>query len=170
MNAAPDTSTIERRCGHRHAYDLTNVPLRLREGVLNALTERDCLSCRRAQVSRLGEIDVGSPRNGATDRGQNSEWEAWERREQMPELCGADWAIVAGSRVRFVLMNEADLWCSDREFSAEEFAQRLLAPARRHLDAEWWTRNYDCAPGDLEEILNSVDDESDLDEDKRGAR
>ena len=170
MNAAPDTLNVERRCGHRHAYDLTNIPLRLREGVLIALTERDCPSCRRAQVSRLVEMDVNWSRDVATNRGQNSEWEAWERREEMPELTGAESAIAAGSRVRFVLVNEADLWCSDREFSTEEFAQRLLAPARRHLDAEWWISNYDCAPCDLEEILNSVDDESDVDEDHRGAR
>ncbi len=88
----------------------------------------------------------------------------------MPKLEGTQWAIAAGSRVRLTLMSEADDWCSDREWTDEEFSERFVVPARQRLDASWWLSHFDCAPWDLEETLTRVHDASDLDGDIRGAR
>jgi hypothetical protein len=163
MSTTPATVTVIQRCGHQNAYNLATTPSLLRSGVAIRLGESDCLSCRRIEYAKCdaGEIAVG---RGFSDR------EAWERQEEMPELEGTEWAIAAGSRVRFTVMSEAHDWCSDREWTDEEFTQRLVIPARQRLDGAWWIMHVDCAPWDLEELLTRVVDASDLDGDIRGAR
>ena len=172
MSATLATVTVILRCGHQNVYNLATTPSLLRSGVAIRLGESDCLSCRRAEhvqrhedrkdsTSSLGDVAVETAL---------SEREAWERHEAMPNLEGTEWAVAAGSRVRYISMTESDEWCSDREFTDEEFTQRFVVPARRRLDASWWLSHFDCSPWDLEEMLTRVDDASDLDGDIRGAR
>ena len=166
------TPTVKHHCGHDCQYNLSKTPPLLRAGVLSRLAERDCLSCRRIEYAQLheGEMDSTSSRGEVAVETALSERVVWERHEAMPKLEGTQWAVAAGSRVRYILMTESDDWCSDREWTEEEFTQRLVVPARQRLDASWWLNNFDCAPEDLEVALTRVDDVSDDDDDMRGAR
>jgi hypothetical protein len=172
MSTTPATVTVIQRCGHQNVYNLATTPSLLRSGVSIRLGESDCLSCRRAEhvqrhedrkdsTSSLGDVAVETAL---------SERAVWELHEAMPELQGTVWAVAGGSRVRYILMSEAHDWCSDREWTDEEFTQRLVIPARQRLDGAWWIMHVDCAPWDLEELLTRVVDASDLDGDIRGAR
>jgi hypothetical protein len=71
----------------------------------------------------------------------------------MPELVGTEKAVAWAVRVRYTLMSEAYDWRVDREWSEEEFAIRLEAPARERVSASWWIDQRDSAPEDLEELL-----------------
>lgn len=165
------TATVTQRCGHRRQYDLASTPSLLRAGVLSRLAERDCVSCQRIDDAKHyeGEMDSSSLLAQVAVETTLSECEVWERQEEMPHLEGTQWAIAAGSRVRFTLLSEAQVWLSDRECTNEEFTQRLVVPARQRLDASWWIRNCDCAPWELEEMLTRVAEASDLDGEIRGA-
>lgn len=170
MSTTPATATVTHHCGHRLQYDLASTPPLVRAGVLSRLAERDCISCRRIEDAKHHEGEMSSLLAQVAIETARSEREAWERQEGMPELVGTQWAVAAGSRVRYILMTEAHDWYFDREFTDEEFAQRLVVPARQRLDAAWWLSHFDCAPWDLDETLTRVDDTSDLDDDVRGAR
>jgi hypothetical protein len=164
------TVTVTHHCGHQYMYDLASTPSLLHAGVLSRLAESDCVLCRRIEDAKHHEGEMSSLLVQVAVETARSEREAWERHEAMPMLVGTVWAVAAGSRVRFALLTEADDWCSDREWTDEEFTQRFLVPARQRLDAAWWLSHFDCAPWDLEETLTRVDDVSDLDDDVRGAR
>jgi hypothetical protein len=172
MSTTPATVTVIQRCGHQNVYNLATTPSLLRSGVAIRLGESDCLSCRRIEYAKrdTGEIDSSSSLGEVAVGRGFSQSDAWERQEELPELEGTEWAIAAGSRVRFTVMSEAHDWCSDREWTDEEFTQRLVIPARERLDGAWWIMHCDCAPWDLEELLTRVVDASELDGDIRGAR
>ncbi|MHB2029398.1 MAG: hypothetical protein ACYCPT_11350 [Acidimicrobiales bacterium] len=159
----PTTATVKHICGHRRQYNIAATPELLHVDVLSRLGERDCVSCRRAEYAKRhgGEVAVETAL---------SEREVWEQREEMPKLVGTQWAVAAGSRVRFALLTESQDWSFDREWTDEEFSERFLVPARQRLDAASWLSHFDCAPWDLEETLTRLDDASDLDDDMRGAR
>lgn len=156
----PTTATVTHQCGHRRQYDLASTPPLLHAGVLNRLAERACVSCRRIEDAKHheGEMSSSSLLAQAAVGTALSEREVWELHEAMPMLEGTQWAVAAGSRVRYILMTEADDWCSDREWTDEEFTQRFLVPARQRRGASWWLSHCDCAPWDLEEKLARVDD------------
>lgn len=164
------TATVTHQCGHERQYNLASTPSLLRAGVLNRLAERNCVLCRRIEDAKYQEGEMSSSLAQVAVETARSEREVWELHEAMPMLEGTQWAVAAGSRVRYILMSEADEWCSDREWTEEEFTQRIVVPARRRLDASWWLSNFDCTQWDLEEALTRVDDASDLDDDVRGAR
>jgi hypothetical protein len=172
MKRTSTTSTVIHYCGHEDTYDLALTPPLLRAAVANHLAQRDCLSCRRATHARLSsDVEVSNP-SGSRETGEtgSSEIDAWERRLDMPELEGSERAIAGGSRVRFTLLTEAHDWCSDREWTDEEFTQRLASPAREHLAASWWVTHRDCAPWDLEEVLSRIEGHSGFDGDTRSVR
>ncbi|MHB2029262.1 MAG: hypothetical protein ACYCPT_10650 [Acidimicrobiales bacterium] len=164
------TPTVKHICGHQRVYNLSATPALLRAGVLSRLAERDCVSCRRIEDAKRHEGEMGSLLGDVAVETALSECEVWERQVEMSKLEGTVWAVAAGARVRFALLTEAHDWCSDREWTEEEFTQRFLVLARQRLDAASWLSNFDCPPWDLEEMLTRVDDASDLDDDVRGAR
>ena len=172
MNTNTTTATVTHQCGHQRVYNLSKTPPLLRAGVLSRLAERDCLSCRRIEYAKRyeGEMDLSSSPVQIAVETARSERQAWEHHEAMPKLEGTQWAVAAGSRVRYILMTDAHDWCSDREWTEEEFSERFVVPARQRLAAAWWLSHFDCAPWDLEETLTRIDDLSDIDDDMRGAR
>ncbi|NNN10176.1 MAG: hypothetical protein HKL85_13420 [Acidimicrobiaceae bacterium] len=166
------TPTVKHICGHERQYDRAATPPLLLAGLLSRLAEKACVSCRRGEYAkRRGvETNLSSLLTQVAVETALSECEAWERQEGMPTLEGTQWAVAAGSRVRLTVMSEANDWCADREWTEEEFSERLVVPARQRLDAAWWIRHYDRAPWDLEVTLTRVDDACDLDDDARGVR
>ena len=163
-------STFKYSCGHQLVYDIATTTL-LRAAILSALAEQDCVACRRAEHARLlvEREGLNAPRHIEIVETALSERDVWERREEMPELQGTQWAVAAGARVRFTVLSEAYEWCSEREWTEEEFAQRVVVPARQRRDAAWWLDHRDGAPWDLEEALALVDAPFTLDGDVRGA-
>ena len=155
MTTLPTTPTVTQRCGHEHVYDLAATPPLLRAVVVSHLAQRDCLSCRRvAHAERQTRGNASNvSRDSETVETGYSEIEAWERRARMPELDGTERSTTGASRVRFTLISEAHDWCLDREWTEEEFTERIVALARQHLDASWWIKHRDVAPEDLEELL-----------------
>ena len=163
--------TVELRCGHEREYDLATTPLPLRAEVVSRLAQRECVSCRRVKYAQghEDEMDSSSSLGQVAIETALSERDAWERQEEMPELEGTQWAVAAGARVRFTVLSEAYEWCSEREWTEEEFTQRVVVPARQRRDAAWWLDHRDGAPWDLEEALARVDAPFTLDGDMRGA-
>src|ERR1017187_5675474 len=121
------TWTVHHRCGHDQDHDLSKKPPSERTGLAHWLGQRDCSACWRA------------------GRGENQAREEWlaeqrsqkatmivglGRRAAMPELVGTEKAVAWEARVRYTLMGEAYDWRVDREWSEQEFALRLEAPAR----------------------------------------
>ncbi len=54
------TATLKHNCGHERQYNLYATPEVLRAGVLSRLSQRDCLSCRRAEDAQRHEGEMGS--------------------------------------------------------------------------------------------------------------
>ena len=155
MTTLPMTPTVTQRCGHEHVYDLAATTPLLRAVVVSHLAQRDCLSCRRVAHA---EQQTRSEASDAFHDSKTVETSAaqsvvWERRARMPELDGTERATAGASRVRFTLISEAHDWCLDREWTEEEFTERIVALARQHLDAAWWIKHCGTAPEDLEDLL-----------------
>ncbi len=159
MSTTPAPSKVPHRCGHERVYDLTTAPL-LRTVVVSHLAQRDCLSCRRvthAEQQSRGEASNAFHDSKIVETG-SAQSAASERRARMPELDGTERATAGASRVRFTLISEAHDWCLDREWTEQEFMERIVALARQHLDASWWIKHRDVAPEDLEELLTLVEE------------
>lgn len=134
MSTTPTTPTVKHICGHERQYDLSATPPLRRSGVLSRLAENDCVSCRRIEDAKHHEGEMSSLLAQVAVETALSEREVWEPHEGMPKLEGTQWAVAAGSRVRYILMTESDVWSSDREMTEEEFKQRFVVPARQRLD------------------------------------
>ena len=159
MSTTPAPSIVTQRCGHERVYNIATTA-RTRTVVVSHLAQRDCLSCRRvahAEQQSHGEASNAFHGSKTIETGA-AQSAASERRVRMPELDGTERATVGASRVRFTLISEAHDWCLDREWTEEQFSERIVALARHHLDASWWIKHRDVAPEDLEELLTIVEE------------
>ena len=162
--------TVELRCGHEREYDLATTPPPLRADVVSRLALVECVGCRRTHATRHGDDRESSSSLDSLGVGRDvTEHLSGYGPVALARLQGTEWAVVAGARVRFTVLSEAYEWCSEREWTEEEFAQRVVVPARQRRDAAWWLDHRDGAPWDLEEALTRVDAPFTLDGDVRGA-